>query len=143
LGSPLPGQVAETNFRNGWFYPGEIGRLDEAGYIFLHGRTSDVIMRSGAKIHPAEVEGTLVGHPGVIEAAVLGHRGADNEEAVIAFVVPRGALLVGELLAHCRMCLTPHKVPRQIHFLERLPKNTAGKIDKVALVKSLGGDPAR
>jgi len=137
LGSHLPGQTEETNFRNGWFYPGEIARLDEAGYIFLHGRTSDVIMRSGAKIYPAEVEGALVEHPGVIEAAVLGHRGADNEEAVIAFVVARGKLPTGELLAHCRMRLTPHKVPRQIHLLEQLPRNTAGKVDKVALAKYL------
>jgi acyl-coenzyme A synthetase/AMP-(fatty) acid ligase len=140
LGSPLPGQVAETNFRNRWFYPGEIARLDEAGYIFLHGRSSDVIMHSGTKIHPAEVEGTLVEHPGVVEAAVLGHRGSDNEEAVIAFVVPRGTLSVGELLAHCRMRLTSHKVPRQIHLLEQLPKNTAGKVDKLALAKRLGRD---
>lgn len=141
LGSPLPGQ-AETNFRNGWFYPGEIARLDEAGYIFLHGRTSDVIMRNGTKIYPAEVEGTLVEHPGVVEAAVIGHRDADNEETVIAFVVPRGTLPLGELLAHCRVRLTPHKVPRQIHFLGQLPKNTAGKIDKIALAKRLAGEAA-
>jgi acyl-coenzyme A synthetase/AMP-(fatty) acid ligase len=137
LASPLPGQIAETNFRNGWYYPGEIARLDGAGYIFLHGRTSDVIMRNGAKIYPAEVEGTLAEHPGVLEAAVLGHRGADNEEVVIAFVVPRGTLPVGELIAHCRMRLTPHKVPRHIHFVGQLPKNTAGKIDKIALAKRL------
>jgi acyl-coenzyme A synthetase/AMP-(fatty) acid ligase len=137
LASPLPGPSAETNFRDGWYYPGEIARLDTAGYIFLHGRTSDVIVRNGAKIYPAEVEGTLTEHPGVLEAAVLGHRGADNEEVVIAFVVPRGPLPAGELLAHCRVRLTPHKVPRQIHFLGQLPKNTAGKIDKIALANSL------
>ena len=97
-------------------------------------------MRSGAKIYPAEVERTLVEHPGVIEAAVIGHRGPDNEEAVIAFVVPRGATPAGDLLAHCRSRLTPHKVPRQIHFLERLPRNTGGKVDKNALATKLAGD---
>lgn len=136
LGSPLPGE-GETNFRGGWYHPGEIARLDEAGYIFLQGRTSDVIMRSGAKVYPAEVEMALVEHPGVVEAAVLGRSGADNEEAVIAFVVTRGTLSAGELLAHCRIRLTPHKVPSQIHFLERLPKNTAGKIDKLSLTRVL------
>jgi acyl-coenzyme A synthetase/AMP-(fatty) acid ligase len=141
LGSPLPGQ-AETNFRGGWYYPGEIAQLDEDGYIFLQGRTSDVIMRSGAKIYPAEVEMTLVEHAGVVEAAVIGHPGADNEESVIAFVVPRGNLSAGELLAHCRIRLTPHKVPSQIHFLDRLPKNTAGKIDKISLAKVLVEDSA-
>jgi acyl-coenzyme A synthetase/AMP-(fatty) acid ligase len=139
LGSPL-GQAAEANFRNGWYYPGEIARLDQAGYIFLHGRTSDVIVRNGAKIYPAEVEGALVEHPDVIEAAVVGHRGPDNEEVVIAFVVPRGAPLAGELLAHCRARLTPNKVPGQIHFLEQLPRNTGGKIDKIALAKNLDRD---
>lgn len=140
LGSPLPGQPAETNFCNGWYYPGEIARLDQAGYIFLQGRTSDVIMRSGAKIYPAEVEMALVEHPGVVEAAVLGRPGPDNEEAVIAFVVARGAVSAGELLAHCRVRLTPHKVPGQIHFLERLPRNTAGKIDKLSLSQGLMPD---
>lgn len=141
LGSPLPGQ-AETNFRAGWYYPGEIAQLDEDGYIFLQGRTSDVIVRSGAKIYPAEVEKTLVEHPAVIEAAVLGLSGEDNEESVIAFVVPRGKLSSGDLLAHCRIRLTPHKVPSQIHFLDRLPKNTAGKIDKISLAKVLAADSA-
>ena len=142
LGSPLPGGSSETQFRDGWYYPGEIARLDDAGYIFLQGRTSEVIVRSGAKVYPAEVEGTLVEHPGVIEAAVLGHPGPGNEESVIAFVVPRGRVAAGELLAHCRMQLTPHKVPRQIHFLVQLPKNTAGKVDKIALAKRLDGDTA-
>jgi len=65
--------------------------------------------------------------------------GADDEEAVIAFDVRRGALPAGDLIAHCRVRLTPHKVPRQIHFLDQLPKNTAGKIDKVALTERLDG----
>jgi acyl-coenzyme A synthetase/AMP-(fatty) acid ligase len=142
VASPLPGQTADTNFRNGWYYPGEIARLDDTGFIFLQGRTSDVIVRSGAKIYPAEVEGALAEHPDVLEAAVIGHRVADNEEVVIAFVVLRGTVPVGELLAHCRMRLTPHKVPRHIHFVGQLPKNTGGKIDKIALAKSLAEDPA-
>jgi long-chain acyl-CoA synthetase len=137
MGSPLPEQTSETSFHDGWYYPGEIARVDEAGYIFLQGRTSDVIIRSGAKVFPAEVEAALLEHPGVVEAAVLGRRGDDNEEAVMAFVVPRGMLQAGELLAHCRRRLTPHKVPREIHFLQELPKNTAGKIDKTALAKCL------
>jgi len=57
-------------------------------------------------------------------------------------VVLRGTVPVGELLAHCRMRLTPHKVPRHIHFVGQLPKNTGGKIDKIALAKSLAEDPA-
>jgi acyl-coenzyme A synthetase/AMP-(fatty) acid ligase len=140
MGSPLPGSAAEANFRDGWFYPGEIARCDEAGYIFLQGRTSDVIIRRGAKIYPAEIEATLTEHADVIEAAVLGWRDPGNEEAVIAFVVTQGDIPASELLAHCRVRLTPYKVPRQFHFLEELPKNTAGKIDKTALAKRLERD---
>jgi acyl-coenzyme A synthetase/AMP-(fatty) acid ligase len=141
LGSPLPGD-AMANFRDGWYYPGEIARIDGDGYIFLQGRTSDVIIRSGAKVYPAEVERALLTHPEVAEAAVVGHRDDNNaslEEYVVAFVVPRGALAPGELLAHCRTRLTPHKVPREIRITKNLPRNIAGKIDKLALGKLLAG----
>jgi acyl-coenzyme A synthetase/AMP-(fatty) acid ligase len=137
MGAPLQDSAAEANYRGGWFYPGEIARLDAAGYIFLEGRTSDVIMRSGAKIHPAEVEAVLAEHAGVLDAAVVGHRGADNEEDVIAFVVPRGEVHAGELLGHCRARLAPHKIPRQFHIVEALPRNTAGKVDRSALAERL------
>lgn len=135
LGSPLPGSAAEASFREGWFYPGEIGHQDEAGYIFLRGRSSDVIIRSGAKIFPAEVEAVLAEHSNVLEAAVLGQRSVDNEETVIAFVVAKGGAHPGELLAHCRSRLTPHKVPRRFHFVDNLPRNRSGKVDKAALAQ--------
>jgi acyl-coenzyme A synthetase/AMP-(fatty) acid ligase len=135
LGTPLAAQAEEKSFRDGWFYPGEIARLDEDGYIFLHGRSSDVILRSGAKIYPAEVERALIEHAGVVEAAVLGRLGRDKEESVVAFVVSSGPLPIGDLLAHCRARLTPHKVPQSIRFLDQLPRNTAGKVDKRELAK--------
>jgi long-chain acyl-CoA synthetase len=140
MGSPLPDSAAEANFRDGWFYPGEIGHVDSRGYIFLEGRTSDVIMRSGAKIHPAEVERVLLQHEDVLEAAVLG-QGAGNDEEVIAFVVTHGDVGSGELLAHCRVNLSPHKVPRAIRFITELPRNTAGKIDKQRLAAGLAVAP--
>lgn len=134
LASPV-GPAARANFRGGWFYPGEIARLDELGYIFLRGRDSDVIMRHGAKIHPAEVEIALQDHPAVAEAAVIGDREDDAEEMVVAFVVTRQSVRVGELVAHCRVRLTPHKVPRRIIIVPELPRNTAGKTDKRALAR--------
>jgi acyl-coenzyme A synthetase/AMP-(fatty) acid ligase len=142
LATPLPG-AAEASFRDGWFYPGEIARLDEAGYIFLQGRTSDVIMRSGAKIWPSEVEAALLEHPGIVEAAVIGRLGDDGEEVVIAFVAAKEGVGAGEVLAHCRGRLSPHKIPRRIHFRGALPKNTAGKIDKATLMRWSGAIPAR
>jgi acyl-coenzyme A synthetase/AMP-(fatty) acid ligase len=136
LATPLPGQPVPANFRNGWCYPGEVAQIDQSGYVFLQGRLTDVIMRSGAKIFPAEVEAVLCQHPGVVEAAVLGHQ-AGAEEEVAAFVVARGALSPGELLAHCRVRLSAHKVPRQLRLVGQLPRNTSGKIDKPALLKLL------
>jgi acyl-coenzyme A synthetase/AMP-(fatty) acid ligase len=137
VASPLVGQSSEASFRDGWYRPGEIARVDEAGYIFLQGRASDVIMRSGAKVYPAEVEAVLAEHAGVAEAAVLGRTGIGGDEDVIAFVVARGNLQVGELLAHCRVRLTPHKVPRQIRIVGSFPRNTAGKVDKASLLGTM------
>ena len=104
--------------------------------IFLRGRSSEVITRRGAKVHPAEVEATLSEHAAVLEAAVIGLPAADNEEEVAAFVVARYAVPAGELIAHCRARLTAHKVPRLIFFLPQLPKNNAGKVDKIALSRT-------
>jgi len=133
MASPVAAQTEQRKFRGGWYYPGEIARMDADGYLFMGGRTSDVIMRNGAKVYPAEVEGALMEHPGILEAAVLGVLGSDNEERVVAFVVPAGNIAAGALIAHCRTRLTAHKVPAKFHFLADLPKNTAGKIDRAAL----------
>lgn len=142
LGTPLPiaGQPNEPqpDIRGGWHYPGEMARLDERGYLYLAGRTADVIMRGGAKIHPAEVEAVLQEHPAVAEAAVVGQRAANNEEIPIAFVVRRSPVEAGVLLGLCRSRLTGYKIPSEIRFVASLPRNTAGKVDKPALVE----DPA-
>lgn len=135
LGTPLifPEQPASEEFRDGWYYPGELGWIDDHDFLFLQGRASDVIMRGGAKIHPAEIEAAILDHPDVLEAAVTGVRGADNEETVVAFVVMRSQLEHGTLLAHCRSRLTAYKVPREIHQIPALPKNTSGKVDRIRL----------
>jgi acyl-coenzyme A synthetase/AMP-(fatty) acid ligase len=135
LASPLPGQGMAAGFRDEWFYPGEIEWLGELGYLFLQGRAAEVILRGGAKIYPAEVQKALLEHRDILEAAVIGRLNADNEDDVVAFVASRRQPGVGALLAHCRTRLTAHKVPRQIHFLPELPKNTSGKVDKPTLAR--------
>jgi acyl-coenzyme A synthetase/AMP-(fatty) acid ligase len=139
LASPLeiPGHPANTGFRDGWYYPGEIAALDDRGFIYLSGRASELIMRHGAKIHPAEVEAALQQHPDVLECAVIGQRAQSNEEEVIAFLVSRRPLELAAIVAHCRTHLAPAKRPQHIHFVESLPKNPSGKIDKPALAKLL------
>ncbi len=135
LGTPLaaPGGGATEEFHDGWYYPGEIAARDGHDFLFIHGRASDVIMRGGAKIHPAEIEAVLLEHTAVAEAAVIGVAAGSNEPTVAAFVVARAPVAAGLLLAHCRARLTPYKVPRDIRLVAALPKNTAGKVDRTAL----------
>jgi len=139
LASPLPapGHPIHPGFRDGWYYPGEIGALDDQGYIYLTGRAAELIIRHGAKIYPAEVEAVLQQHPDVLECAVIGHRAPSNEEEVIAFLVSRRPVEFAAIVAHCRSHLAPAKRPQHIHFVETLPKNPSGKIDKPALAKLL------
>jgi len=133
LASPLPGGGAESAFRGGWFFPDEIARFDELGFLHLQGRASEVIIRGGAKIHPAEIEKALGQHPRVTEAAVIGRANEKKEGEIFAFVSVEGEVSPGELIAFCRTRLEPNKAPKTIRLLPSLPKNTAGKVDKIAL----------
>jgi acyl-CoA synthetase (AMP-forming)/AMP-acid ligase II len=135
LSFPRTNSSTETaaDFRDGWYYPGELATLDHFGFIFLQGRTSDVIFRGGAKIFPNEVEAVLQAHESVAEAAVVGRALSNNEQELVAYVVARKPLTSGDLLAHCRTRLSAFKVPREIYIVAELPRNLSGKIDKRAL----------
>jgi len=141
LATPLsvPGLPSHGGFRDGWYYPGEIAGLDDEGYIVLTGRVSDVIIRRGAKIYPAEVEAALQRHPDVLECAVIGSRAADNEEEIVAFLVGRRPLALAAMVAHCRTHLEAARRPQRLQFMDALPKNSSGKIDKQALARQLAG----
>jgi acyl-coenzyme A synthetase/AMP-(fatty) acid ligase len=132
LASPIAGESAD-DFRHGWHYPGEIAAFDECGYLHLHARTSEVIFRGGAKIFPTEVEAVLQAHEKVADAAVVGRVSSGNEQELAAYVVAKGDVTPGQLLAHCRQRLTPYKVPQRIHIVSELPKTALGKVDKRAL----------
>jgi acyl-CoA synthetase (AMP-forming)/AMP-acid ligase II len=133
LTSPVANATSSADFRDGWYYPGELATLDEFGFIFLQGRTSEVIFRGGAKIFPNEVEAVLQAHESVAEAVVVGRALSTNEQELVAYVVARGPLTSGDLLAHCRTRLAAYKVPRKIYIVGELPRNLSGKIDKRAL----------
>jgi acyl-coenzyme A synthetase/AMP-(fatty) acid ligase len=135
LGDPADQEPGAEALKDGWYYPGEIGSLDEAGFLYLQGRESEVIIRGGAKIHPSEVEAALLAHPGVAEAAVIGVRAPDNDEAVVAFVTTKHPVEPGQLVAHCRSRLTPYKLPREIRVVAAMPHNVGGKIDKIELTR--------
>jgi len=132
LAPPIPGQSVD-DFREGWHYPGELAAFDYCGYIHIHGRTSEVVFRAGSKIFPMEIEAVLQAHEKVADAAVVAHAAAGNEADLAAYVVAKGEITPGQLLAHCRQRLTPYKIPQQIHIVPELPRNASGKVDKRAL----------
>ena len=126
-------------FRDGWFYPGDLARLDAEGFLYLHGRGKDMIIRGGVNIYPPEIESVLLSDPRIAEAAVVGWPSAAMGEEVAAFVVPRPgeAPDAESLLALCRTRLASYKVPKAITLIADLPRNSSGKTVKPELVKRL------
>jgi long-chain acyl-CoA synthetase len=126
---------------DGWLHTGDVGVLDEDGYLRLVDRIKDMIIRGGENIYPKEIESVLLEHPDVLEAAVVGAPDPTYGEVPVAFVAgPRaGHLDLEDLRTRCRAQLTKIKVPTSIEVLEELPKNPVGKIDKPALRARLAG----
>jgi len=131
---------SQAAFRDGWYYPGDLGWIDEDGYLFLAGRETDMIIRGGANIYPAEIEHILTLHPAIHEATVVGRPSREYGEEITAFVVlndtapPASA---DELTTHCRAQLASYKVPRDIKITDALPKSGVGKVLKKELIKGL------
>ncbi len=116
---------------DGWLHTGDIGELDERGWLLVSGRESDTIVSGGENVAPAEVEAVLEAHPQVLEAAVLGRTDPQWGEAVTAIVVVRtgAALEEGQLREHCARALAPYKVPKRFVLgAEPLPRTRSGKL---------------
>ncbi|MEJ0070414.1 MAG: fatty acyl-CoA synthetase [Pseudomonadota bacterium] len=130
---------AETDdvFAGGWFHSGDVGYLDEAGYLFIVDRIKDVITSGGVQVASREVEEALFTHPAVSEVAVIALPDPKWIEAVTAVVVLRAGMTVSEpeLIAHARQSLAPFKLPKRVIFTDALPRNTAGKLLKRELRK--------
>jgi long-chain acyl-CoA synthetase len=120
--------------RDGWLQTGDIGYLDEDGFLFLVDRLKDVIKPGGQQVWPREVEEAMATHPAVAEVAVAGVRDQDGE-AVKAWVVlgPGRSAAPDDLRAHCRQQLAGFKVPRHIEYCAALPRSHAGKVLRRAL----------
>lgn len=123
-----PDATADT-IRDGWLHTGDIGILDEDGYLSIVDRKKDMLIVSGFNVYPAEIESVLTGHPGVQEAAVVGVPDERHGEAAWAYVVRRNPDLTSDALAaHCAGALTNYKRPRRFVFVDELPKSPVGKI---------------
>jgi malonyl-CoA/methylmalonyl-CoA synthetase len=114
-----------------WFRTGDLARRDpETGFVTLLGRRHELIITGGFNLYPREVEEVLAGFPGVREAAVVGRPHADWGEVPVAFLVVDSAVDSAELIAFCKSQMAGFKVPREIRFVEALPRNALGKVEK-------------
>jgi long-chain acyl-CoA synthetase len=128
-------QETQAALRNGWLHTGDMGRFDEDGYVYIVERKKDLIIRGGFNIYPRDVEEVLNRHPAVIESAVIGIPSERMGEEVKAFVVTRSDVDAETLKAYCRESLANYKTPAEIEFVNALPRNAVGKIDKKELRK--------
>jgi acyl-CoA synthetase (AMP-forming)/AMP-acid ligase II len=130
----LPDATAAV-LQDGWLHTGDVGYLDDDGYLVLVDSLKDMIIRGGENIYPKEIEAVLYQHPAVLEAAVVGMPDPVMGEVPVAFVAVRDDVHVAadDLQAHCRERLARFKVPTRITLLDQLPKNSVGKIVKAPL----------
>ena len=137
-------EATKEKFRNGWLLTGDVGHRDEEGYFWFHGRDDDVIISSGYRIGPTEIEDCLMQHPAVALVAVVGAPDPVRGEAVKAYIVPRDGATADEALhadiqAFVKTRLSAHEYPRQIEFRSSLPTTITGKIRRKDLRDEMSG----
>jgi long-chain acyl-CoA synthetase len=124
-----PDETAMVMTDDGFFRSGDIGVMDERGYVRIVDRKKDMILVSGFNVYPTEIEQVVSMHPGVLECAAIGVPDAKSGEAVKLFIVRKEpGLTEGEISAYCRDNFTGYKRPRIIEFRDDLPKSNVGKI---------------
>jgi malonyl-CoA/methylmalonyl-CoA synthetase len=125
-------KTAEEFTPDHYFKTGDVGRIDKRGYVSIVGRSKDLIITGGYNVYPKEIEAVLDEMEGVVESAVIGVPHADFGEAVTAVIVPKpGANLTESgIIANLRLRIANFKIPKRVHFVEDLPRNTMGKVQK-------------
>jgi malonyl-CoA/methylmalonyl-CoA synthetase len=136
----MPEKTAAELRENGFFITGDLGRIDERGYVHIVGRGKDLIITGGYNVYPKEIEAEIDAIPGVLESAVVGVPHRDFGEGVTAVVVPTGevALAEADVLKDLEKRLAKFKLPKRVVFVEELPRNTMGKVQKNLLREKLG-----
>jgi malonyl-CoA/methylmalonyl-CoA synthetase len=137
----MPDKTAADFRPDGYFISGDLGMFDERGYLHIVGRSKDLVISGGFNVYPKEVEAEIDAMPGVLEAAVIGLPHPDFGEGVTAVVVPKpGATLQeGAILAALEQSLAKYKRPKRVLFVEALPRNTMGKVQKSLLRETYQG----
>jgi malonyl-CoA/methylmalonyl-CoA synthetase len=136
----MPEKTA-TEFRDGYFITGDMGMIDAQGYVSIVGREKDLIISGGLNVYPAEVESRIDEISGVAECAVIGVPHPDMGEGVVALIAPRSgaSLCEADILTPLRTVLARFKQPRRVIFVDALPRNTMGKIEKAKLRDDYNG----
>jgi long-chain acyl-CoA synthetase len=126
LGRP---ETTAAAFHVGWMKTGDVGYLDEDGFLFLVDRIKDMLLVGGFNVFPNEIDAVLAEHPGIEESAVVGVSDGNMGDIMHAFVVRRDPdLTAADVMTHCSSCLTAYTRPRKVHFVEELPKSPIGKV---------------
>lgn len=127
--------ATQETLRNGWLHTGDVGYMDEDGFVYLADRKKDMIVSGGENVYSREVEEALMSHPAVQDAAVIGVPDPKWGEAVLGVIVTKAAMVLSaeELVQHCRGRIAGFKCPKRIEFVAQLPRLPSGKISKVAL----------
>lgn len=139
-----PEETAKVMLPGGWLRTGDIGHMDERGFVYIEDRKKDMILVSGFNVYPNEVEGVVAEMGGVREVAAIGVPDERSGEAVKLFVVRSGeSPTAEEIMSYCRRNLTGYKLPREIEFRDELPKSNVGKILRRALRDEAGAGVAK
>jgi malonyl-CoA/methylmalonyl-CoA synthetase len=136
----MPEKTAAEFRADGFFITGDLGKIDERGYVFIVGRDKDLVITGGFNVYPIEVETEIDALPGVVESAVIGVHHPDFGEGVTAVVVPKkeGAPDEKQVLAALEARLAKFKLPKRVLFVPELPRNAMGKVQKAELRKTYG-----
>lgn len=124
-----PEETAKVFDDDGWFHTGDIGFMDENGFVQIVDRKKDMIIVSGFNVYPNEIEAVISGHPNILEVGVIGMPDDKSGEVVMAIVVcDRAEMTADEIRAHCELSLTRYKIPKRVEFVSEIPKTNVGKI---------------
>jgi long-chain acyl-CoA synthetase len=126
-------EATEFALRDGWLHTGDVGHLDDDGWLYVVDRLKDLIIRNGFNVYPRDVEDVLLAHPAVVAAAVVGRPDAAVGEEVVAFVQLGGDATPEELVAHAKERLGAHKYPREVRVVDAVPLTSVMKTDRKAL----------
>lgn len=118
----------EQHLEEGWLHTGDIGYLDEEGFLFVLDRRSDLIISGGENIYPAEIEGVLTSHPNIEDAGVIGVKDEKWGEVPIAFIVKKLPVSAEEIIDYCTGKLANYKIPHRLNFIDEIPRNASKKI---------------